>query len=191
MLTHRQRSRLRRRTGSDLLHITLRERASFNIDSNLSGALNRPLLRPGGVIAIRASSFSVGSARRYTSVLCRVACPSQSDTFRTSRVACRVCMAQVCRCEGAHGAASTNRCGRPRLSACRSLGDLVRLVGHPIDGIAIRLLGVQRQPELLAHHPGQEAASDRKSLLDMQRGRDCRPGQPSFQVTGSTVSTHR
>src|SRR5580693_4775719 len=45
-------------------------------------------------------------------------------------------------------AASTNRCsmsGRPRLD-------------HAIDPLAIRLLGLQGQPELLAHHPGLKAA---------------------------------
>src|SRR5580692_7600585 len=45
-------------------------------------------------------------------------------------------------------AASTNRC---------SMSGRLRL-DHAIDPLAVRLLGLQGQPELLAHHPGQKAA---------------------------------
>src|SRR6202035_933446 len=68
-------------------------------------------------------------------------------------------------------AASTNRCsmsGRPRLD-------------HAIDPLAVRLLGLQRQPELLAHHPRQKAAH-RMGLAggrvyDGRNGRALRPVQ--------------
>lgn len=69
----------------------------FSKARSLSGGSNLPFARPMGVLAASASSFFVGSARRYISVLSRLLCPSQSDTFRTSPVASRVCIAQVCR----------------------------------------------------------------------------------------------
>src|SRR6202140_3434770 len=71
--------------------------------------------------------------------------------------------------------------GRLRLSACRSLGALVRLADHPVDALTIRLLGLQRQPELLAPPPGQEAAHRMRlpagRLHDGRDGRATRPAQ--------------
>jgi hypothetical protein len=61
-----------------------------------SGALNLPLRKAGGVSALTASSFSVGSARRYISVVCTLLCPSQRATFRMSCVVWSINIAQPC-----------------------------------------------------------------------------------------------
>src|SRR5207249_8505254 len=63
---------------------------------SLSVALKRPDRSFGGTTDSRASSFTVGSARVYISVVCRLECPSQSETFRRSLVACKMVRAQVC-----------------------------------------------------------------------------------------------
>ena len=62
-----------------------------------SVARNRPLRSSGGSTASIASSFSVGSARRYASVERVVAWPSQIATLRTSCVAPSITIAQLCR----------------------------------------------------------------------------------------------
>ena len=79
------------------LRITFQPETACSIAISLSGARKRPLCKPGGARFAKASSFSVGSARRYISVLCMLACPNQSETLRTSPVACKVCIAQVWR----------------------------------------------------------------------------------------------
>src|SRR4051812_40773955 len=63
---------------------------------SLSVALNRPVRSCGAIIASSASSFTDGSARVYISVVCMCACPSQSETFRRSLVACSTVRAHVC-----------------------------------------------------------------------------------------------
>jgi hypothetical protein len=55
---------------------------------SLSVALKRPERNFGGIIDSRASSFTDGSVRVYISVVCMCACPSHSETFRKSLVAC-------------------------------------------------------------------------------------------------------
>ena len=70
-----------------------------------SGAVNLPLRRAGGVSAMIASNFSVGSARRYISVVCTELCPSQRATFRTSWVVWSINIAHPC----------LNVCGDTRL----------------------------------------------------------------------------
>jgi hypothetical protein len=50
----------------------------------------------GAITDSNASSFTLGSARVYISVVCMLECPSQRDTFRRSLVACRMVRAQVC-----------------------------------------------------------------------------------------------
>ena len=47
----------------------------------------------GGVLASSISSFSAGLARRYSSVVFVSACPSRSETFLMSPVACRMVIA--------------------------------------------------------------------------------------------------
>jgi hypothetical protein len=64
---------------------------------NLSGTVNRPRRRAAGVTPSIASIFSVGSARRYISVVCMWARPSQSETLRRSPVAWNIIIAQLCR----------------------------------------------------------------------------------------------
>ena len=51
---------------------------------------------PGGSPAASTSSFSIGSVRRYISVLWMLAWPSHRDTLRMSPVASRVWTAQEC-----------------------------------------------------------------------------------------------
>jgi hypothetical protein len=68
---------------------------------SVSVALKRPERNFGGIIDSRASSFTDGSARVYTSVVCMCACPSHSETFRKSLVAWSTVSAHVC----------LNRCG--------------------------------------------------------------------------------
>src|SRR5436305_3793538 len=67
----------------------------FSSSSSLSGGRNLPLRRLGGTTASMASSFSVGSARTYTSVVVRLLCPNHRETFRMSCVACRTTIALV------------------------------------------------------------------------------------------------
>ena len=64
---------------------------------SLSVGRKEPLFRVGGRTTSSISRFSEGSARRYTSVLCMLSCPSQRATLRISPVARRVFKAQVCR----------------------------------------------------------------------------------------------
>src|SRR5213593_1109884 len=71
---------------------------------SLSVAWKRPDRSFGGTTDSRASSFTVGSARVYISVVCRLECPSQSETFRRSLVACKMVRAQEC----------LNTCGETR-----------------------------------------------------------------------------
>src|SRR5215471_5405504 len=83
----------RRHLDGVLLRITERE---VKEAISLSVALKRPERSFGAIIASRASSFTDGSARVYISVVCMWACPSQSETFRRSLVACSTVSAQVC-----------------------------------------------------------------------------------------------
>jgi hypothetical protein len=76
----------------------------FSDAISLSVALNRPARRVGGTTDSSVSSFTEGSARVYTSVVCMLACPSHRDTFRRSFVACKIKTADVCR----------SRCGNTR-----------------------------------------------------------------------------
>ena len=75
--------------------------------SSLSVALKRPMRNLGAVADSSDSSFTVGSARVYISVDWTLACPSQSETFRRSLVACRILNAQVWR----------NQCGETRFDS--------------------------------------------------------------------------
>src|SRR5271169_3910190 len=77
--------------------LTLHYDLAFRKASSLSGARNLPLRRLGGTTASMASSFSVGSARTYTSVVVRLLCPNHRETFRMSCVACNTTMALVWR----------------------------------------------------------------------------------------------
>jgi hypothetical protein len=52
-----------------------------------SGGRKSPLRRLSGLSGLIASSICVGSARRYISVVCTLAWPSQSATLRISPVA--------------------------------------------------------------------------------------------------------
>ena len=70
----------------------------------LSDALKRPVRNFGAIADSNDSSFTVGSARVYISVDCTLACPSQSETFRRSFVACKILIAQLWR----------NQCGETR-----------------------------------------------------------------------------
>ncbi len=70
---------------------------SNNEPISASGALNFPFRSEGGKAASTASSFSVGSTRRQISVELTLLCPSQSASFRMSRVACRTISAQLWR----------------------------------------------------------------------------------------------
>src|SRR5215831_1532656 len=63
---------------------------------SLSVALKRPDRSFGGTMDSRASNFTAGSARTYISVVCMLECPSQSETFRRSLVACKMVRAQEC-----------------------------------------------------------------------------------------------
>ena len=71
---------------------------------SLSVALKRPDRSFGAMADSRASSFTVGSARTYISVVCMLAWPSQRETFRRSLVVCKIIIAQPCR----------NQCGETR-----------------------------------------------------------------------------
>ena len=51
------------------LRIILGPHLPLSMANSLSGGWNRPALRLGAEVAFSASSFSVGSARRYASVL--------------------------------------------------------------------------------------------------------------------------
>ena len=62
---------------------------------SLSVALNRPMRNFGAEVDSSDSSFTVGSARVYISVDCRLECPSHSETFRRSLVACKILNAQL------------------------------------------------------------------------------------------------
>ena len=79
----------------DVLSLCIKEPAR-NDAISLSVALKRPERSFGGMIDSRASSFTVGSARVYISVVCILACPSQRETFRRSLVACKIVIAQLC-----------------------------------------------------------------------------------------------
>ena len=55
------------------LRIILGPHLPLSMANSLSGGWNRPALRLGAEVAFSASNFSVGSARRYASVLWRLA----------------------------------------------------------------------------------------------------------------------
>ena len=80
----------------DVFSLRIKEPARKDAIS-LSVALKRPERSFGATEDSSASSFTVGSARTYISVVCMLACPSQSETFRISLVACKILIAQVCR----------------------------------------------------------------------------------------------
>src|SRR2546427_12921656 len=63
---------------------------------SLSVALKRPDRSFGGTTDSRASSFTVGSARGYISVVCILECPSQREAFRGFLVACKIVNEKVC-----------------------------------------------------------------------------------------------
>src|SRR5260370_2664332 len=68
-------------------------RFAFSKASSLSGGRNLPLRRLGGTTASIASSFSVGSARTYDSVVVRLLCPNPRDTLRMSFLSCSTLIA--------------------------------------------------------------------------------------------------
>ena len=90
--------------GAGITHHSYAALASFSIANNLSGASGKdPFLMPGGSPAASTSSFSIGSVRRYISVLWMLAWPSHRDTLRMSPVASRVWTAQEWRlCRARH-----------------------------------------------------------------------------------------
>src|SRR6266851_5574870 len=100
-------------SSSETPQVSHREDVSLRITERVSDAmsvsvaLKRPDRSFGGIIDSRASSFTDGSARVYISVVCICACPSHSETFRKSLVACSTVRAQVC----------LNRCGNTRFVA--------------------------------------------------------------------------
>jgi hypothetical protein len=133
---------------------------------SLSVALKRPDRSFGATADSRASSFTVGSARTYISVVCMLAWPSQRETFRRSLVVCKILIAQLWRnqCGETRFANRTGNCFAAVLTCLRRMySKPERVIGSPRAlrkssgaGIAPLIVNHERKAEAVSFHNGRQ-----------------------------------
>ena len=152
---------------SQVVRLSLRIRElDFREAMSSSVALNRPERNFGAIMPSSASNFTEWSARVYISVVCMCACPSQSETFLRSLVACNIVSAQVCRstCGDMRFADSDgHRTAAARTCLCRMYSNPDRVIGSPRAlrnssgaGTVLRTASHARNALAVSFHKGKQ-----------------------------------